>query len=259
MQARLDGQALTITGAANGVGKAIALAAVEAGSSELLLTDVDGDALGAAAAELEGRANIETVTADLAETSAAGAIAEAAVTAFGRIDGLVNAAGLTTRASFLDGTAQMWDRLFAVNARAPFLLMQAAIKDMVRRGEAGAIVNVQSMNAHCGAPDLAIYSSTKGALQTLTKNAANAHLANRIRVNGINLGWTWTESEDRLWREDLGAGDDWAERHGATRPLGRLLNVEEAARQAVFLLSPVSAPMTGVSIDLEQQVVGAPA
>jgi NAD(P)-dependent dehydrogenase (short-subunit alcohol dehydrogenase family) len=171
---------------------------------------------------------------------------------------LVNAAGLTTRASFRNGTVEVWDELFAVNARAPFLLMQAAIRDMTARGVPGTIVNILSMNAHCGGPDLAIYSATKGALLTLTKNAAHAHMADRIRVNGINLGWTETEAENRMQAETLGQGSDWAARAGAGRPLGRLLQADEAARLAVFLLSDLSAPLSGAVIDLEQWVASAP-
>ncbi|RWC97856.1 MAG: SDR family NAD(P)-dependent oxidoreductase, partial [Mesorhizobium sp.] len=84
----------------------------------------------------------------------------------GRIDALVNAAGLTDRASFLDADLDGWASLFAVNARAPFFLMQAAIADMKKRGQGGAIVNILSINAHCGSPELAVYSASKGALAT---------------------------------------------------------------------------------------------
>ena len=70
-----------------------------------------------------------------------------------------------------------------------------AIDSMRKRGEPGAIVNILSINAHCGSPELAVYSATKGALATLTKNAANAHRFDRIRVNGINVGWTDTPAE----------------------------------------------------------------
>ncbi|NND22481.1 MAG: SDR family oxidoreductase, partial [Silicimonas sp.] len=101
-------------------------------------------------------------------------------------------------------------------------------------------------------------SATKGALQTLTKNAANAHLKDGVRVNGVNLGWTLTEAEDRLQSHVLGGGKDWAERAGRDLPLGRLLRPDEAARMVVYLLSAASAPLTGVSLDLDQSVVGAP-
>ena len=136
---------------------------------------------------------------------------------FGRIDLLVNAAGLTDRASFLDADLDDWAKLFAVNARAPFFLMQAAIRAMRERGEGGAIVNILSMNAHCGAPDLAVYSASKGALATLTKNAANAHRFDRIRVNGINMGWAPTAGEKR----DAGRDARPAAPAGSPRPQPR--------------------------------------
>lgn len=252
----MDDMVLIVTGAGQGIGRAIAEEAVRKGVRRLHLTDVDADALAGVAAALGGKAEVRTLVEDLGDPSAPERIVASGQDAFGRIDGLVNAAAMTTRGGFEDGTADIWNRLFAVNARAPFLMMQAVIRDMVGRGAAGAIVNIQSTNAHCGAPDLSIYAATKGALQTLTKNAANAYLHRGIRVNGINLGWTLTPSEDRLQSRLL--GEDWAERAGEGRPLGRLLLPDEAARMAVHLLSLASAPMTGVSVDLDQAVLGAP-
>lgn len=251
MKADLEGMVVLVTGAARGIGAAIAREAAEAGAEALVL--VDRDAIGHGLS-----CPAETVIADLADPAAADTAIAAARERFGRVDGLVNAAGLTTRGGFDDATPELWDTLFAVNARAPFLLMARAIADMKGRGAPGSIVNIQSMNAHCGAPDLAVYSATKGALQTLTKNAANAHLADRIRVNGINLGWVDTDTERHLHAVTLGKGSGWLDEQAASQPLGRLVSAEECARQAVWLLSPASAPMTGVSLDLEQKVVGAP-
>jgi NAD(P)-dependent dehydrogenase (short-subunit alcohol dehydrogenase family) len=180
---------------------------------------------------------VEFIEADLAEVAGARAVIAGAVARFGRVDGLVNAAGLTDRASFLDGTPELWDRLFAVNTRAPYFLMQGAIADMRARGAPGAIVNIASMNAHCGAPDLAIYSATKGALVTLTRNAAHAHLADRIRVNAINVGWTLTPTEIVMQTEILGHSREWLDDVVRRQPLGRMLEPEEVARLAVYLLS----------------------
>jgi len=259
MQVGLDGRVIIVTGAASGIGAAIAAQAAASGAA-LLLTDRDGPGCRARAAELAALgAEVETVAADLLDADAPDVIAGQALTAFGRIDGLVNAAGITDRAYLVDATPEVWEALFAVNARAPFFLMQRAVADMLGRGAPGAIVNILSINAHCGTPELAVYSGTKGALLTLTKNAANAHLADRIRVNGINLGWVATEAEHRMQSETLGRGPGWLEEVAATRPLKRLLEAEEAARLAVFLLSDASAPMTGLAIDLEQSVIGAPA
>lgn len=252
MQVSLAGRIVVITGAASGVGAAVARAAQGAGAAGLVLTDRDGAGLGTVAAELGAATHV----ADLADPAAAPGIIDAALARFGRIDGLVNAAALTTRAGFPDATPDQWDALFAVNARAPFFLMQGAIRDMRRRGAPGSIVNILSVNAHCGIPELSVYSATKGALLTLTKNAANAHLADRIRVNGINLGWTDTPSERVMQAETLGRGPGWLAEVSATMPLGRLLSVEEAARHALWLLSEASAPMTGVAVDLDQSVLG---
>jgi NAD(P)-dependent dehydrogenase (short-subunit alcohol dehydrogenase family) len=252
MRAGLDGQVIVVTGAARGIGAAIAAEAAAAGAEALVLTDRD---------PIPGNfpCPVEHVTADLAVPEGPEAVLAAALARFGRIDGLVNAAGLTDRASFTEGASVLlWNRLFSVNARAPFFLMAGAIADMRRRGAPGAIVNIQSVNAHCGAPDLAIYAATKGALQTLTKNAANAHMSDRIRVNGINLGWVATESERHMHAVTLGKGPEWLQAQGAAMPLGRFVTQEECARLAVFVLSPASAPMSGACIDLEQKVTGAP-
>lgn len=252
MKVTLDNKVTVVTGAASGVGRATATIVARAGGKALYLTDRNEKGCADLARELEGF-GIEVATGahDLSDSQATREVIPAAVSAFGRIDALVNAAGLTTRASFRDGTPEQWETLFAVNARAPFFLMKDAIHDMLRRGAPGSIVNVLSINAHCGAPDLAIYSATKGALQTLTKNAANAHLADRIRVNGLNLGWTLTEAEHRMQADTLGKGDDWAKEAAKDLPLGRLLEPVEAARQILFMLSDASAPMSGIVTDLD--------
>ena len=258
MTQSLEDMVLIVTGAANGIGRAIAEHAIERGVRRLVLTDVLDGALSDIAHGLGSVADIALIVADLSTPQEVKRIAVQAVSRFGRVDGLVNAAGITTRASFLTGDAEIWDQVFAINTRAPYLLMQSVIADMIDRKEPGSIVNIQSMNAHCGHPDLAIYASSKGALQTLTKNAANAHLADSIRVNGLNLGWTLTNSEHHMQATVLDQGEDWAERIGATLPLGRLLVPQDAARLAVHLLDPASSPLTGACIDLEQWIAGAP-
>jgi NAD(P)-dependent dehydrogenase (short-subunit alcohol dehydrogenase family) len=255
MNLGLMAQAVIVTGAASGIGAAIARMLAAEGVGGLLLTDRDGAGLLRTAADLP--VPVETVTADLTDAGAPAAIAGAAAARFGRIDGLANAAGITTRGSFVTGTPEVWDQLFAVNARAGFFLMQAAIANMRARRAQGAIVNILSMNAHCGIPELAIYAGTKGAMQTLTRNAAHAHMADRIRVNGINLGWVATEAEHRMQAEVLGRGADWENVAAANLPLGRLVTAEECARLAVFLLSDAAIPMSGAVIDLEQKVAGA--
>lgn len=257
MNVDLEGKVILITGAASGIGAAIAHAAAEAGATGLVLTDKDPAGLAATIAALPAPI-ARPYVADLADPGAPQRLIDEALIRFGRIDGLVNAAGLTNRGGVTDGTLDLWDELFAVNSRAAFFLMQAAVRDMVQRGAPGTIVNILSIHSHCGAPDLAIYAATKAALSTLTKNTANAHLADNIRVNGINLGWVDTPSERHMQSVVLGRGDGWLAEEAGKMPLGKLIAPEDVARLATYLLSDASAPMTAAAIDLEQRVTGAP-
>ncbi|HET7717086.1 MAG TPA: SDR family oxidoreductase [Bauldia sp.] len=258
MEVRLDGKVGLVTGATQGVGAAIAEVAARSGASGLFLTGRDALRGKRAAERIEAAgASAAFVAAELSDPAAPGRLVEMCLAGFGRIDFLVNAAGLTDRASFLDADLDVWTRLFDVNARAPFFLMQAAIRAMRARGEGGAIVNVLSMNAHCGTPELAVYSATKGALSTLTRNAANAHRHDRIKVNGIMMGWVATDGEKVMQAETLGRGPGWIAEAEARLPFRRLVAVEEVANLAVFLLSDASGPMTGALVDQEQWVVGA--
>ncbi|GAB5509488.1 MAG: SDR family oxidoreductase [Hyphomicrobiales bacterium] len=251
MNVSLAGKIILITGAARGIGAAIAAEAARSGAEGLVLTDREP-------IKIDLACPVEAVQADLMDPDVPQKLSDAAKARFGRIDGLVNAAGVTTRGAFSDATPALWDQMMAINARAPFFLMAQAIADMRARKAPGVIVNIQSMNAHCGTPDLAVYAASKGALQTLTKNAANAHLADHIRVNGINLGWADTQTERELHEITLGKGEGWLAGEASKQPLGRLVSEEDAARQATYLLSDASSPMTGVSLDLEQHVVGSP-
>jgi NAD(P)-dependent dehydrogenase (short-subunit alcohol dehydrogenase family) len=256
MNMGLIDKVVIVTGAASGIGMAVAQLVAAEGVAGLVLTDQNGAGCKALAASLQNCASI-SVTADLAQEAAPAAIVAAAIARFGRVDGLVNAAGLTTRGSVATGTAAVWDMLFAVNTRAAFFLMQGVIADMRGRRASGAIVNIGSMNSYCGIADLAIYAATKGALATLTRNAAQAHMADHIRVNAINLGWVATEGEHHMQAEILGHGRGWQADAAAKLPLGRLVTADETARLAVFLLGDASVPMSGSIVDFDQKVAGA--
>lgn len=196
------------------------------------------------------------VRADLAEASDCLRVIEAAEGRFDRVDCLVNCAGITDRGGIEDTTLELWDRIFAVNVRAPFLLLQGSVRIMRRRGIEGTIVNVITISSYGGAPNLVAYSSSKGALATLTRNAANALASYRIRVNGLNIGWTNTPGEDATMKRWHGASDDWLAQAGRGQPFGRLIEPAEVARAIGFLASDESGIMTGSVVDYDQTVVG---
>jgi NAD(P)-dependent dehydrogenase (short-subunit alcohol dehydrogenase family) len=197
------------------------------------------------------------LTVDVADVPAAQQSVASVVDRYGRIDGLVNAAGTTSRGTLLDTSEELVDSHIAVNLKAPFFLMRAAVADMRRRGAPGSIVNVITMSALGGQPYLAPYVASKAGLIGLAKNAAHAHRWDMIRINGINIGRTQTEGEDQVQRRFHGAGDDWLDRANASLPMGQLGQVDDVARLVVLLLSDASGVVTGSIIDWDQNVPGA--
>ena len=252
----MQGKSVLVTGAAQGVGRQIALDLAKAGAATLILCDRQKERGEAVVAELQALgADSGFILADLAEDGAPTRIIEAAISRFGRIDSLVNAAAVTDRAAVADVAAAVWDRIFAVNARAPAFLMQAVIRHLKERQAPGSILNILSVNAAGGTPDLAIYAASKAALSLLTRNAAHAHRFDRIRINGINPGWVDTPGERQMQSVTLGLGEGWLAEAAARQPIGRLLLPEDVARLALFLLGDESFPMTGSLVDLEQYVL----
>ena len=239
-----------VTGAAQGIGEAAARRLSREGFERLLLIDRDGEGLARAAEAIPGA---EALTLDLADAEALRAALGRAVERLGAVHALVNAAGVTDRGGLRDASAETFDKLMAINARAPFLAMQAVAPAMP---PGSAIVNVASMLAHGGPPFLLAYAASKAALVTLTKGAANTLKRDRVRVFAINLGWTVTPAEREVQTRLHGLSDNWAEELGARQPFGRLLTPEDPAGLIAFLVSEGAAMMTGAIIDLDQFVAG---
>ncbi|GAB4180034.1 MAG: SDR family oxidoreductase [Thalassobaculales bacterium] len=252
----LAGKAIIVTGGAQGVGGGIAEAAARAGARGLCLHGRDrakGEA--AAAALTAAGCPAIFVAGDLGSEADCRALFAAAVARFGTLEGVVNAAGLTDRGSIEDTSVALWDRLFAVNARAPFILTQEFARHRAGQGGGGSVVNVITQSAHGGQPFLTAYAASKGALAVLTKNTANGLRRRRLRVNGIMLGWTDTPAEHVIQQRD-GRPADWLERAEREQPFGRLIRPGDVATLAVYLLSDAAEMMTGALIDLDQNVVG---
>jgi NAD(P)-dependent dehydrogenase (short-subunit alcohol dehydrogenase family) len=195
------------------------------------------------------------VHGDLRDADTCRGVVRFAIEARGGVDVLVNNAGDVSRGTLEDASLEFWDNMMAVNLRAPFLCLQEAVKSMKARG-GGSIVNIGSINAYVGSPRLGPYAVSKGALMTLTRNAACALNRYRIRVNQLNVGWTMTEGEDVVQRKQRG-GRDWLDDALATRPFGRLLTPQEIAYAAAYFASDESALITGAVLDMEQTPPGA--
>jgi NAD(P)-dependent dehydrogenase (short-subunit alcohol dehydrogenase family) len=246
-----------VTGGTQGLGEAIARLFAERGAAGLVIGGRNMERGHAVADDLT-KSGCRTlfVPGDLAELSTCRALIGCADEEFERVDVLVNAAAITDRGTLIDTSPELYDRMFAVNVRAPFFLMQDAAKLMIRDGIEGTMVNILSMSAHGGQPFIIAYSGSKGALLTLTKNAAFSLIRNRIRVNGLTIGWMDTPAEDHIQKHYHDAADDWLAKAEAEAPFGRLLKPQEVARAVAFLASDESGMMTGAIVDFDQQVLG---
>jgi NAD(P)-dependent dehydrogenase (short-subunit alcohol dehydrogenase family) len=244
----LPGKVVLVTGSTTGIGEAVARRCVAEGA-RVMVHGRREDQARRLAEELGDAAGF--VVADLVDPTAPGKIMEAVIDRFGRIDGLVNNAALTTR-SHLDNTdIDTFERIMAVNLRAPLFLIQSAMPHFRRQG-GGVVVNIGSVNAYCGEPNLLVYSISKGGLMTMTRNLADRHAEENVRINQINVGWTLTENERELKMKE-GLPEGWE--HTLPKsyaPFGRIFDPDEVAGHIVFWLSDRCGPASGTVLELEQ-------
>lgn len=254
----LSGKIAIITGGTQGLGAAVANQFAQCEIDGIVTCGRNSDKGQAVAAEINRQTGVAVhfVSADLGVVADCRKVISEADRHFGRVDILVNAAGLTDRGNLLNTSEELFDRMFAVNTRAPFFLMQDAVKIMIRENIEGSIVNIGSASALAGQPFIAPYCASKGALATLTKNSGYALMRNRIRVNQLNIGWMASDGEDRIQREYHGADENWLEVAAAAQPFGRLIDPIEVAKSVAFLASDDSGMMTGSVIHFDQSVWG---
>jgi NAD(P)-dependent dehydrogenase (short-subunit alcohol dehydrogenase family) len=243
-----------ITGGAQGLGAAFAKQFLSDGMSKVVLADRSLDGLQSVARSLGGLDRIATVHADLRDDKTPDRLIDTAIERFGRVDVVLNAAGNTQRWSVENVTPDAYREMFDVNVKAPLFLLQAAARVMP---PGSVVINISSMLAYGGPPDIGIYATSKAALVGLTKNAANALKGKGIRVFAINLGWANTEGEHEMQTKFHGRPDDWAETVGRKVPFGRLISSDDVAGVCAFLISPSAQMMTGAVIDYEQMPAGA--
>lgn len=251
---RLTDCVVLVTGAASGIGRATAQACAAEGAS---VTALDLDRIGLASLQRELAASdaipLETGIADVTSAVSVDAAVSALLSRQGRIDVLVNAAGISTMARVVDLTEEEWDRTLAVNAKGVFLMTRAVLPSMIDRGT-GNVVNIASAAGKRGSPTFSHYSASKFAVVGFTQSVALEVAGNGIRVNSVCPGLIATPMQERevTWESRLNGTSEQAvrDRYVAAVPLGRVGMPQEVAAAVVFLASQQAAYITGAAIDV---------
>lgn len=244
----MQGKSALITGAAAGLGRATALQLAAAGADVYLL-DIDAEGLAATVRDAEalGVRAIGTPL-DLADPEGCRGAVDAAVAAFGRLDALCNIAALFLPCHTEEMSLEAWDKTVAVNLRAPFLLIQAALPQLV--ANKGAVVNVTSCAAHQGQSYLAAYSATKAGLTQMTKSLAMEYIQKGVRFNVVAPGGMMTK---------LAAGFRTLQNPDATllqrySPMRGLVEVDQVAELVAFLATDAASGYHGAVINLDNGI-----
>ncbi len=240
---QLSEQVVLVTGAASGIGRALAEALGRRGA-RLVLCDVEARALGKVAADLSntGR-HVHAIACDVTRADDVERLALRAFDDAGPVTGLVNCAGIYPVTRFLDLSPAEWDDVLAVNLRGPFLVTQAVARRMIEARVAGSVVNISSTASRLARPGIAHYGASKAGLNQLTAVMAVELAPHGIRVNAILPGVIGTERVLEAARGGEGQAEHAAKL--ARIPLGRIGDPADVVHLALFLLSPKSGYCTG--------------
>ncbi len=233
---RFAGRRALVTGAGSGIGEAVARG-LHAEGAEVVLADAVGDRVDGVAAQLGERA--APLTLDVRDEAAVASAVDG-------LDVLANIAGVGSTTNAPDTPVEVWDDVFAVNARGTFLCCKHAIPSMIEHG-GGAIVNMASVAGMVGLPNRAAYCASKGAVISLTRALAIDHVRDGIRVNAVCPGTVDSPWVRRLV-EDVGESLDALR---ARQPMGRLGTTDEIAQAVLYLASDAAAFVTGSALVID--------
>lgn len=258
MSGQFEGESVVVTGAARGLGHGIA-AAFAAEGADVLICDVNAAGVAASADQLASRfgANVKAMVADVSDESAVAAVIDGALDRYGRLDHLINNAGIVRIARLIDVDEEAWDRVIDVNLKGVYLTMRAALPHMLD-AEAGSIVNIASQAGKRGNLYIAPYCASKAGVISLTQTAA-LEAAPHVRVNCVCPGFINTELQEEEYDEVAAiTGQDrdeikasWVE----AMPLRRFQEVEDVAASVLYLSSPAASQTTGEALNISGGMV----
>ncbi len=234
----VQGQVVLAVGASRGIGKALAAGFAERGAG-VIIAGREQATLEATRAAMSGDVAVEAIVCDVADPEAVGRLVDAVIAKHGRIDTLLNVAGINVRKRVENYTMEEYDRILDINLRGHFVVAQAVGRQMLARGR-GSIINIDSLNTYAPLTGVTPYAMSKGGVSMMTRGMALEWGPRGVRVNAIAPGFFPTDLSKKLWAEPK--MDAWGR---TVTPLGRLGDVKELVGTAIFLASEASAFVTG--------------
>lgn len=250
MSKRLKDKVIVITGGTKGLGKGIAKLAADEGARIVIGGRNEEDGLNVVKEIWQTyQTDALFVQGDISSTENCKKLIDEAINRFGRIDGLVNNAGIFPRARLLETEEVLFDQIFNVNIKSAFFCSKYAVEAMINQG-GGSIVHMGSTHGYKGAERLAAYACSKGALHTLSKHIAHNYVQYGIRSNWITVGWVATDGELEQYRAEGKAAPDLEKEARQDTPSGKLQTVEETAYGVIYLLSDESTQVTATDLHI---------